>query len=188
MWSRIPAVSSTAKVGGRSSAACAIVPTRSRAAVRRPEAPAPAHALDRAADQLTGEAATRATFEAGVAYRDAGYAEQARRRFASAAENPEQDLAQRAGREIDNTGFAIQAGAYTNPDNALARARELSAATRNTGLPPARIVQAVRSGRQFNIVQVGSFSTRADAEFARRQLGMTGTRVERIATADTQTP
>ena len=147
-----------------------------------------ARRFDTAAGQLSGEESSRATFLAGVAYRDAGHAELARRRFANASAETAGDFSKRADQEIQNTGFAIQAGAYANRANAVARAQTVSASARQKGFPEARIVEAQRQGQLLNIVQVGSYSTRSDAEFARRRLGLTGTRGEQIAVVDTNSP
>ena len=143
-----------------------------------------AKAFDRAAAKLDGAEANHALYLAGVAYREAGHAEQARRRFAQSAKNSDGTMASRASNAIDATGFAIQAGAYSDQSNARRCAEECSAAAAKIGLGPARIVAIRRNGRLLYVVQVGSFSTRQDAEYARRRLGTvegTITRVEAIA-------
>lgn len=143
-----------------------------------------ARAFDRARPQLKGSDANRALYQAGVAYREAGYAETARRRFASAAQDVDSTLASQASNAIKATGFAIQAGAYSNRSNATRCAVECSTAATRIGLEPARIVPIRRGSKTLYAVQIGNFSTRADAEIARRRLGSiegTITSVERIA-------
>ena len=146
-----------------------------------------ARAFDRASHQLFGAESSRARYLAGIAYRDAGHALEARRRFNDAALSGSDELAPQAMSAINATGFAVQAGVYGDRSNAERCARECSEQAVRAGLGTARIIPIQRQGRTFYAVQVGSFATRVDAEAARRRLGEisgTLTRVERIAIAD----
>jgi tetratricopeptide (TPR) repeat protein len=146
-----------------------------------------AHAFDRAATKLVGEEADRARYLAGVAYREAGDAQEARRRFSSATTTGNTELARQATSAIDVTGFSIQAGAYKDRSKAERCAQECSSAAVRIGIGVSRIIPIQRNGSRLYAVQVGSFPTRADAEDARRRLGVvsgTLTRVERIAVAE----
>ena len=150
-----------------------------------------ARAFDRAALQLDGTEADNARYLAGVAYREAGHAQEARRRFASAATTGNVELATQASSAIEATGFSIQAGAYRDHSKAERCAQECSAAAVKIGLGVARIIPIQRNGSTLYAVQVGNFPTRTDAEDARRRLGaMSGTltRVERIAVALPRNP
>lgn len=147
------------------------------------EPAAAARALDAASKTLTGSDRTEAIYQAGLAWRVAGDARKARTRLDTVAQSSTSDRADSARVMHAATGFAIQAGFFSDSANANRCAQRLAEAARGSGLGTVRVIRVKRSGKAFNVVQIGSFATRTDAEHARRRLGFSPSVVERVAVA-----
>jgi septal ring-binding cell division protein DamX len=130
-----------------------------------------ARAFDTASDHLRGEDLARTRMLAGIAYRDAGYAADARKRFDAASRSSSGDLGSRAANEISRTGFTIQAGAFSTRDSAVAHATTVSTAARTRGMPPATVVRSLRDGKVRWLVQIGNYPDRAVAQSNLNRLG-----------------
>lgn len=73
---------------------------------------------------------------------------------------------------IPGTGFTIQVGAYHQRTGAESAARQVETQAAKYGLGDVRIViSRDERGRTLHIVQVGSFSTRVEADSMRRRMG-----------------
>ncbi|MDG2031101.1 MAG: SPOR domain-containing protein [Phycisphaerales bacterium] len=130
-----------------------------------------ARTFDSAATHLHGEDLARTRMLAGIAYRDAGYAADARKRFDAASRSSSGDLGSRAANEISRTGFTIQAGAFSSKDSAVAHATTVSTAARPRGMPTATVVKSVRNGKVRWLVQIGNYPDRAVAQSNLDRLG-----------------
>ena len=145
-----------------------------------------ARCFDRASELLTGDDVSRARLDAGHAYRDAGLLTEARKRFDAAGNTSNVTQRARSKQEIDVTGFAIQAGAFREWDNAMEHAGKVSEVAARVGMPQARIVSVQRDDRRLHLVQLGSYPDRSWAAAERRKLegAFQGLTVVPIAVAD----
>ena len=145
-----------------------------------------ARCFDRASELLTGDDVSRARMDAGHAYKDAGLLTEARKRFDAAGETSNVTQRRRSQQEIEVTGFAIQAGAFLEWDNAMEHAGKVSAEAIRVGMPQARIISVQRGDRRLHLVQLGSYPDRSWAAAERRKLegAFQGLTVVPVAVAD----
>lgn len=137
-----------------------------------------ARALEAASVQLTGQDSREAARVAADAYDRAGRstdAERLRRRAMGMfdATSPD-DPGFVAG------GYTLQLGAYSTRSRASQRVTEVSSATRSAGLGEPSVEIATRNGRVLYLIHAGRFRTQADAERARRTLGVSSIVAESI--------
>jgi len=163
------AQSSDSQVQGRSKALLGLI----RLEQDRPAAAA--EYFQSAAALLEGSEAEEAHYHASIAYQQAGNPRAAQAVGASssapAASHSASPSTTSAG--PGGTGvFAIQVGAFADLTNAQSAAAEARALASQHRLGEVRIVPRRDSRtRTLYIVQFGAFSSRSDAENARRQLG-----------------
>jgi septal ring-binding cell division protein DamX len=77
-------------------------------------------------------------------------------------------------------GYTLQLGAYSTRSGATQRVTEVSSATRSAGLGEPTVEMATRDGRVLYLIHAGRFRTEADAERARRTLGVSAIVTEAI--------
>lgn len=130
--------------------------------------------LSQACSHLTGNEAARAGLHAGDAYRALGRIDAARMQYHLAlalASDPE--LISSLKTRTDTTAYTVQVGAYRSLDNAKRSRNELAAKTDRLGLGiPQVVIDQAPGGQSLYLVQVGEFTSRRDADDARRSLGI----------------
>lgn len=132
---------------------------------------AAARAFDAASEHLQGESLARARMLAGVAYRDAGRAAEARDRFDRAARTTDGSTGSRAALEISRTGFTIQCGAFRTREAAVSHAATVSTAAAARGMPKASVVRLDRAGSVRWVVRLGHYPDRSIAQSQLDRLG-----------------
>ncbi len=124
-----------------------------------------------AAPMLEGDEANEARYHASAAYEAAGNPTAARSLPSSPSSTSSGSMA--AGGAGSGPGvFAIQVGAFENLANAQTAANEARTLASQHQLGDVRIIPRRDSrSRTLYVVQIGTFSSRTDAESARRRLG-----------------
>ncbi len=137
-----------------------------------------ARELESVSAQLTGQDGRDAARVAADAYDRAGRpndAERLRRRAAGMYETTN-----RGNPSFVAGGYTLQLGAYSTRSGATQRVTEVSSATRSAGLGEPSVEIATREGRVLYLIHAGRFRTQADAERARRTLGVSSIVAEAI--------
>jgi|GEM_PF-2987511 len=137
-----------------------------------------ARELESASAQLSGQDGRDAARVAADAYERAGRptdAERLRRRAMGMYE-----VTSRGEPGFVAGGYTLQIGAYSTRSRATQRVTEVSSATRSSGLGEPRVEMATRNGRVLYLIHAGRFRTQADAERARRTLGVSAIVTEAI--------
>jgi len=113
-----------------------------------------------------------AYYYAAKAQQKMGQWSQARANLRSARSASQDEAFRRdVGHELDAGAFTLQIGAFTDRTNAQRAAENLATRTSTLKLASPRLVPAKDAQRRkLTLVQVGRFSTYADAESARQQL------------------
>lgn len=137
-----------------------------------------ARELEAVSAQLTGQDSREAARVAADAYERAGRttdAERLRRRAVGMYE-----VTSRGDPGFVAGGYTLQLGAYSTRSGASQRVTEVSSATRSAGLGEPNVEIATRDGRVLYLIHAGRFRTQADAERARRTLGVSSIVTEAI--------
>lgn len=137
-----------------------------------------ARELEAASAQMSGQDGRDAARVAADAYERAGRrtdAERLRRRAVGMDE-----ATSRSDPGFVAGGYTLQLGAYSTRSGATQRVTEVSSATRTSGLGEPRVEIATRNGRVLYLIHAGRFRTQADAERARRTLGVSAIVTEAI--------
>jgi tetratricopeptide (TPR) repeat protein len=139
--------------------------------------------FDDAGDELPGDEAARALFQAGESCAAAGRTEMAKLYYRRALDKSS-DAALRSTIEsrLSFAGFTLQVGAFAsriNADKAVAKAQPQA---QRLGLDGPRVVtRNGPNGRALYVVQMGTFNSQRDAELARAKAGP-GAVVARVTT------
>lgn len=137
-----------------------------------------ARELEAVSAQLTGQDGREAARVAADAYERAGRstdAERLRRRAVGMYE-----VTSRGDPGFVAGGYTLQLGAFSTRSGASQRVTEVSSATRSAGLGEPNVEIATRDGRVLYLIHAGRFRTEADAERARRTLGVSSIVAEAI--------
>lgn len=136
---------------------------------------AAAEYLRDAAQLLEGSEAAEARYQASMAYEQAGNPAAARSVASAVPGSPPASTSSSQGPSANSSAigvFAIQVGAFADLTNAQSAAAEARALASQHRLGDVRIVPRKDSRtRTLYVVQFGEFSSRIEAENARRQLG-----------------
>jgi tetratricopeptide (TPR) repeat protein len=132
-----------------------------------------ANHLEQAGEQLSGRSRARALLHAGIARQKLGQWSRARSnlRQAQAAATAAPKLTDRIRRQLKVTGYTIQVGAFSKPDNARQAADRWRDRARRQGLSSPRLVRPGQgSGSSLIRVHVGRFDQFDAAVRAQRRL------------------
>jgi tetratricopeptide (TPR) repeat protein len=133
-----------------------------------------ARELLRAADKLTdSHQRANAFLYAAISQQKLGQWAQAKTNLVLARNaNPDPAFQRRIAEQLTVNGYALQTGAFSEPDNARRAAQQLASKAKSLRLGTPRLVQTVnRAGQSLTAVQVGEFATFAAAQDARDRLG-----------------
>ncbi len=129
--------------------------------------------LSRASGKLESEQAARASFHAGEAFSLSGQPEAARLHYRLAERGTGRgDVRTLSNDRLSLSGYTVQVGAFSDPDNAERAAATLTRRADALGLGVPVVVRRTSDrGRTLHLVQIGSFGSRGEAEVMRTRLG-----------------
>ncbi|TVQ30087.1 MAG: SPOR domain-containing protein [Phycisphaeraceae bacterium] len=169
-WLRSLVSNRDRQIAGRASAALGLIELDRRNHERA------AALLSQAASQLSGNDAARAGMYAGDAYTALGRPDAARMQYNLAhALTSDATLKRTLIERLDRSGFTIQVGAFSERINAERTAREVKSTSVGYGYGLPRVVESVdERGRALYLVQLGRFTSKAEADTARGRFGRNG--------------